>query len=596
MYTRCILGYTLLLLSIVQTGCKKPEKETEIPAPVEVPNNNNTTNNDSWAFQTDKAAYAPGSTVKFSWNKSLPANAKVRYKYLGNPIDSINLTASTWTWTPPSGDYKGYLAELFEVSNGTENIIATIAIDVSSDWVKFPRYGFLSKFPLMDDEEMQAVIKKLNRYHINGIQFYDWQYKHNDPLAGTASSPQYSWQDIAGRETAFSTVQQYIQLAHDFNMKAMYYNLVYGAYFDAASDGVKEEWYVFWDKAGNNKDKHTLPKPPFLSDIYLLNPANTEWQAYMAEKNKEVYGALNFDGFHMDQLGNRNDPRYDKFGNPLKLDETFAPFIDAMKASDPKRYNVLNAVSQYGQKGIATSQVDFLYSEVWEPRINFTDLKNVIDTNNLFCGNTKNTVLAAYMNYKLAEKPGFFNTPSVLFADAVIFALGGAHLELGEHMLGKEYFPNDNLEMSDELINTLVSYYDFSVAYQNLLRDGGTEIKNPMLKSSDGKINLKLWPVASGAVTTIAKEIGNREVIHLLNFTNATNTTWRDVNGTQSAPTIIEKFQIEYTTGKTVKNVWYASPDFNKGGSVKLAFAQSASGVTFTVPSIKYWDMVVIEY
>lgn len=71
------------------------------------------------------------------------------------------------------------------------------------------------------------------------------------------------------------------------------------------------------------------------------------------------------------------------------------------------------------------------------------------------------------MNYDLANNKGYFNTPSVLMTNSVIFAFGGAHLELGEHMLGKEYFPNNNLSMKDDLKNSLVNYYDFLVAYQN---------------------------------------------------------------------------------------------------------------------------------
>ena len=48
------------------------------------------------------------------------------------------------------------------------------------------------------------------------------------------------------------------------------------------------------------------------------------------------------------------------------------------------------------------------------------------------------------MNYKLGgEGRGYFNAPGVLMANAAIHAWGGAHLELGEHMLTTEYFPNN---------------------------------------------------------------------------------------------------------------------------------------------------------
>jgi dextranase len=53
-------------------------------------------------------------------------------------------------------------------------------------------------------------------------------------------------------------------------------------------------------------------------------------------------------------------------------------------------------------------------------------------------------VFAAYLNYNKADNGGsgdkMMNTPGVLLTDAVMFALGGSHLELGDHMLSREYF------------------------------------------------------------------------------------------------------------------------------------------------------------
>jgi hypothetical protein len=39
-----------------------------------------------------------------------------------------------------------------------------------------------------------------------------------------------------------------------------------------------------------------------------------------------------------------------------------------------------------------------------------------------------------------------------------------------------------------------------------------------------------------------------------------------------------------------------ASPDFYGGAAVDLSFTQDSSKVSFTLPQMKYWDMVVIEY
>ena len=43
-----------------------------------------------------------------------------------------------------------------------------------------------------------------------------------------------------------------------------------------------------------------------------------------------------------------------------------------------------------------------------------------------------------------------------------MFALGGSHLELGDHMLSREYFPAAPLAMSPQLREAIVHYYDSS--------------------------------------------------------------------------------------------------------------------------------------
>jgi dextranase len=193
-------------------------------------------------------------------------------------------------------------------------------------------------------------------------------------------------------------------------------------------------------------------------------------QNYLAGRNNDVYQVLDFDGFHIDQLGNRNHNLYNYNGQVVDLPSAFNSFVHAMKNAAPSKYHVMNAVNQYAQQQIAASPVDFLYSEVWNPNNSYQQLAQIITDNDAFSDHTKNSVLAAYMNYDLASGQGFFNTPGVLLTNAVILSFGGSHLELGEHMLGKEYFPNNNLQMRGDLRDAMVAYYDFQTAYQNLLR------------------------------------------------------------------------------------------------------------------------------
>ena len=567
-------------------GCKKDE-----------PKNNPIVYGGSYgiSIHTDKSIYKPGEKVNFTIDKILPGEAKIRYRYLDDLISEVSLATTTWQWSPPVTDHKGYLVDVYETIDGVEKVYGSIAVDVSSDWTKFPRYGFLSKYGQLADADMENIIRNLSRHHINGIQFQDWHYKHHMPLAGTVASPHNFWKDIANRDNYLSTVKGYISKAHAKNIKTMSYNLAFGALNDASADGVQEQWYLFKDKTHTLKDAHPLPKPPFKSDIYLVDPSNISWQQYLIEKNNDVYDVFDFDGFHIDQLGDRgNLYRYD--GSAINLAASYKPFIEAMKAASPLKKLVMNAVNQYGQQtGIAESPVDFLYTEVWSGNEGYKDLAKIILDNNNYSNNSLNTVLAAYMNYNLANSPGYFNTPGVLLTDAVIFAFGGSHLELGEHMLGKEYFPNNNLQMKDDLESSLINYYDFLVAYQNLLRDGGN-FNLPAVSCTNNVMSVNNWPPEMGKVAVVGKVFNDKQVLHLINFSHANSLDWRDTNGTQNIPQTKSDAMLEFITSKKVTKVWMASPDIQHGTAISLPFNQDGDKVTWKLPVLKYWDMIVIEY
>jgi dextranase len=545
------------------------------------------------SLTTDKASYNPGEEVNFTLSKSID-NLYIRYKYLSEIIEENAVNTTTWTWTAPSVDYKGYMAELYVKDGTNEEIKATVGIDVSSDWNKFPRYGFLSDYGEMTDDEIDAVILNLNKYHINGLQFYDWHYKHHEPLAGTGYNPEEVWTEIANRSVYLSTVKKYIEKAHGKNMNAMFYNLAYGALDDAAEDGVSDTWYIYNDQNHSEKEVLKLASPMFKSYIYLLDPGNPSWQAYLNAQNAEVYMALDFDGFHIDQLGDWGTV-YNYNGDIVLLPEGYQSFINSNEAAAPAKKMIMNAVNQFGQENIAQTHVDFLYTEVWSPNVGFADLVQVIKNNNAYSNNSKSTVLAAYMNYNLADNAGTFNTPAILFADAVIFAFGGSHLELGEHMLCKEYFPNDNLEMAPPLKTSLVKYYDFMVAYQNLLRDGGT-FNEPAIVSTDGKTSLEQWPPSTGNVSVVGKTFDNKQVVHLINFANAAHFDWRDNSGNQNYPTTFYNCTYSFTYERTVARIWFASPDYYGGVSQDLDFTNSGTKISFTIPTLEYWSMLVFEY
>ncbi len=546
------------------------------------------------SLSTDKACYKPGETVTFTAVGTVPADAKVRYRTQTEVVAEQAASGQTWTWTAPNADFTGYLVDVYRTeSDGSETVLGTIGVDVSSDWTRFPRYGFVATFDA--SKTAAGVIEQemafLNRCHINGVQFQDWHNKHHWPLGGTRDKLDEVYKDIANRDVYTSVIKKYIDVQHSYGMKAMFYNLCFGALSDAAQDGVKEEWYLFKDTKHSQKDSHDLPDS-WKSDIYLVNPANKEWQQYIGDRNDDVYANFDFDGYQIDQLGDRGN-LYTFDGGKANLQRGYESFVKAMKERHPSKRLVMNAVSSYGTYSIAQGDVDFLYNELWDSEASFSSLRDVIHNNELYGRHELQTVFAAYMNYTKADNPGEFNTPGVLLTDAVMFALGGSHLELGDHMLCKEYFPNDNLTMSQELRDAIVRYYDFMTAYQNLLRGGGTETEAGVSSTSDVKV--AAWPPVIGNVTAFSRQVGDKKVVHLLNFMDADNLSWRDMNGTMPEPRLVEGLPLRMKATAKVNKIWVATPDALGGAVQELPFKQAGGEVVFTLPSLKYWTMIVVE-
>lgn len=560
-----------------------------------------------YLMRTDKACYQPGDIVKFNLNNMPENGAIVRYQHLGKIIKEERITSLQWTWQPPADDFRGYMAELHTHIEGNDTVVSSIAIDVSSEPSRFPRNGFLSTYGNMSQREIDLVMDDLNRYHINYVQFQDWHWKHHHPLGGSATQPMEVWTDIISRNCYRSTVQGYIDAAHKRGMQTLFYNLGYGVLEDYESDGVSKEWLLYTDKQHRVPDFHPLTSP-FKSSIYLANTANIEWKEYLADRNDEVYTVFNFDGWQIDQLGDRKVPLYDYNGNTVNLVASFGPFIQHMKEQQPNKRLVMNAVGQYGQeKQIASSAVDFCYSEVWQhSNSGGYDIFRDIITNNAEWSDGKQTVLAAYLNYDYGKKGrGYFNTPGIIMATAVATAWGGTILQMGEHMLCNEYFPNNNLAMSGELKRAMISYYDFAVGYENLLRpdipDSGinSDWFGVDISCTNDSVIFNQWAPQRNKIATIGRHIEtlNVDVIHMLSYRNATHLDWCDSDGDQGEPDNLYNLVISIASDKQPNRIWVASPDYQHGAAIELNdYRYSDGNVHLTLPALKYYTMLIFEY
>src|SRR5439155_8145964 len=109
---------------------------------------------------------------------------------------------------------------------------AATAIDVSSNWTHFPRIGALTSYPAgTTSAQADADITALERkYHLNSLQFYDWMWRHENPVQKNANgSLPSTWTAWNGDVISPATVQTYIGAAHNHSVSAMPYTMSYAA-------------------------------------------------------------------------------------------------------------------------------------------------------------------------------------------------------------------------------------------------------------------------------------------------------------------------------------------------------------------------------
>lgn len=570
-------------------------------------------------FRTNKACYAPGMPVVLSLTL---ANGKGQPEMAGivrlacRHLDSAVLGPAPqrfrlapgqsqtlrFTWRPPTFDFQGYQVEATAL-DAAQRVLdtETTAVDVSSNWTRFPRYGYLSQFGPQARAVTENEIRQLCEYHLNSLQFYDWQFRHEKPLAGTAKAPADSWKDLALRPTSRQTILDFLDAAHTDGMVAFNYNLCYGAWSGYGDEGVDYRWGL-WRRDHTNQDSLPMPGGWATPAIYLFNPADPGWQHYLFREEYKAFAAYPFDGWQVDQVGERG-MEYDSADKPVDVWRTFRPFLTAARSALHKRL-VFNNVGGYGLYDVAAkSPEDVVYVECWEwtGQKSYADLKTVIDQASQWSGG-KGVVLAAYMNKSYAQKfspdhPGTFNASGVLLADAAIFASGGDHIELGDggFLLDSEYFPNHNLVPSAALRQSLRRYRDFQVAYENILRGG--------LMSGTGKIVLSVPSSGDARPDTIwafTKASASRHVLHFINLRGERDNAWRDDNGAYPAPIPQSKVDVRYYYGRgTVHAVHWASPDTDQGRSHALPFTtgtnKDGAFIHFTLPTLADWDMVYLD-
>ncbi len=560
--------------------------------------------------RTEKSMYAPGE-IATVFLEALPTEATTIHACL------YSLEKCVLDWQAPASDHfllsmpdtdgRGYALNV-EALDKQQKVLSSAftAVDVSTSWTKFPRYGYVWDYTPSADVESKA--NEMARYHLNGVQFYDWQYRHHRPLADDLSG----WEDWSGRWISGDTVRAYLRAAHDRGMSCMAYNMIYAANetYRIDNSGVQADWRLV---RANGVD-FTCDMDAALGPVGILqyfNPLNPSWQKYIFEQENRVFEAFDFDGWHGDTIGENGPMRatdggplgYDADGKPIYLvKDSYTSFLNAAKAAIGEKYLAFNPVGAQGIENVNVSAVDVLYTEFWPWDRNsngqlyddyYTLHRAILDACEQSGG--KSLIVAAYVNYRNPKST--FNPSAVRMLDCVVFASGGSRIELGNggNMLSDEYFPSDGKKhMSNDLQNAVGRLYDFLVAYENLLRDGQRPISR--------NVRLEELPVSADGrgdtVWSFSKADSSTEVYHFLNLTG-TDDGWRDEEQTKNPPTPHKNVKTRLYTDYPTQEVWLASPDGESPVPLRLDFQTGCDAdgayIEFTQPTLEYWNLIFLR-
>ena len=365
---------------------------------------------------TDKSTHEPGKQATITAEASTGGTVHFSVSHLGTEIDSGDATVengkATWTYTTPSEDGQGYLV----TATGGDGTHAETAIDASTSWTRFPRMGYLSHFKPTAPEgtdghttyeaflfqKPQDYIDKLSRdYHINALQYYDWQYRHEQPVAtGDLADKWPLWY----RDTYASkkTITDYIQDAKNANMGSLAYSMAYAANDNYDTNTIKDEWRLREDNGSywvrDLGEQWWVPTPKGVdkpkSHQFMMNVNNENWRTYITGQYKTQKTEFKFDGTHIDTLGQTS--KKDASGNPVDLTDGLAALVDDTYKNVGGQVGI-NLPDGAGSEKINKASAAYMYTELWDHNETNAQVASYLQSARNNAGN-KPQIVAAYAN------------------------------------------------------------------------------------------------------------------------------------------------------------------------------------------------------
>ena len=531
-------------------------------------------------------------------------------------------------------------------------------LSVEDDWTVFPRYGIVAGSPT---DQNSILVKNLEAYrkelelmksmNINSYFFYDAYNEATDPFPEGVDSFVQKWNTWSHTQVDTKAVKELVDQVHKSGAGAMLYNMI------SADSNPKNPAlplaalaYNFYDSFGKKGEPMTYTIGDNPTQVYY-DPANPDWQKYIAGVMKSAMDRMGFDGWQGDTIGDNRVTDYEHRNSTDEADshmmsDSYASFINAMKDLIGEKYYItINDVNGGNDDKLAKARQDVVYNELWtnggsvipgRMQVAYGDLKARIDMVRNKTG--KSLIVGAYMEEPgidytvpggkatngagkdaLAGKP--LQADATLLVDATVAAAGGYHMSIAAlananaalNVLQSAYYPTQYLSVAKDTIRKLYNYQQFITAYENLLRGEGVTNSTQAVstKNASGEILSKdALGVTGDQVWTFAKSGKGFSTVQMINMMGI-NAGWHNEEGyaDNKTPDAQENLTVRLSlAGKTAQEaakiadqVYVTSPDDWATSSMKKAQASLETDengqpvLVISVPKLTLWNMLYIK-
>lgn len=618
------------------------------------------------ACYTDKAKYQASDTATVNLEFDNQANnmRSLTVAIDGNTPtgDTVSLTTvainipagkskSSVSFKIPSQDNTSYLLQVAVLENDIPQATQTIGLDVGNSWTSTPRYGALTNFNPNDQTSKDNIsddIATLNKFNINATMYYDGYYRPQNTI------PSDNYQTWIGEDVSKGLLQKGVDTNHQYGMQAMLYNMInattgtpddndtamsnsdlFGSTITRqdGTKGIASKMGVYrtgkcnecpvpgtFDGLGEQATYNMLGSFNDRDDVdhkvqYYYNPADPDWQSYIGSIMKNSLALIGFDGWQGDTIGDIYGVPYEDKGtnnNGFHTMDTYASFINAVKpAYFADKTLGMNAVNYGGQDKLNSSKADFNYAELWQSNEpTYEDLAQCIRTTASV--SNKPLIVPSYMyrdwyNSGSSDFPSQFKDATILIKDAVIFANGGAPMELADngYQLPTEYYPDTRthykIVMSDTLGDSdnglLRKMYDFVTAYSSLLYPAN-HTKNLIYITDSNGNHVNSSTADAGKVYDITTNQNGVDVLQLVNLTGCSNSNWQinnksDEDSKNITPTGQLTIKMYTNNTGTLYGASYKDGMRNEY-SYTTSSDSNGSYITFTIDSLDLWSIFYI--